>query len=500
MFRTGSGVPRRPRRALRRLLSPILLGVWPITRLWYRAWGLRLDGRPGDPVWYFAYGANMHPSAFRDRRGMRPSDTRTGRVAGYRLRFNLDGWPRGRSAPANIRPDADAEVWGVLYRIARRDLVRLNASEGVPGKGYRPVLLEAENDAGETVQAFAYVARGNARDGRPSLRYITLIREGARRHGLPDRWLAHLDRVPHAEEAADTRAPGRPARPGHAAARHMDSRRGGEYDSGHEARRGGAGPEPAGRARMGRLDGRVAVVTGGGRGIGVAYCKALAAEGAKVVVSDIIDTENTVNIIKQAGGEAVGNRCDVTRPEETRAMVAQAVETYGRLDIMVTNAALFADLKQRSFLEIDEDEWDRVMRINTRGVFSCVKAAVPEMKKNGYGKIINIASGTVFKGTPMMLHYVSSKGAMVAFTRALAREVGDDGINVNAIAPGLTMSEKVLADEQWTRIQAGNTASRAIKREEVPEDLIGALIFFSSSDSDFVTGQTMVVDGGSAMH
>ena len=140
------------------------------------------------------------------------------------------------------------------------------------------------------------------------------------------------------------------------------------------------------------------------------------------------------------------------------------------------------------------------MQVNTRGVFSCVKAAVPEMKKNGYGKIVNIASGTVFKGTPMLLHYVSSKGAQVAFTRALAREVGDDGITVNCIAPGLTMSEKVIDDDQWIAVKDGNTASRAIKREQVPEDLIGTLVFFASSDSDFITGQTLVVDGGSAMH
>lgn len=251
---------------------------------------------------------------------------------------------------------------------------------------------------------------------------------------------------------------------------------------------------------MARLEGRVAIVTGGGRGIGADYAKALAAEGAKVTVTDIVSTDNTVNIIKQAGGEAIGIHCDVTKPDEVKAMVAETVETFGKLDIMVNNAALFADLKQGSFLDIDEEEWDRVMQINTRGVFTCSKAAVTEMKKNGYGKIINIASGTVFKGTPMLLHYVSSKGAQVAFTRALAREVGDDGITVNCIAPGLTMSEKVIEDEQWTAVKDGNTASRAIKREQVPEDLLGAVVFFSSSDSDFITGQTLVVDGGSAMH
>ncbi len=251
---------------------------------------------------------------------------------------------------------------------------------------------------------------------------------------------------------------------------------------------------------MGRLDERAAVVTGAGRGIGAEYAKALAAEGARVMVTDIVDTENTVNIIKQAGGEAIGKHCDVTRPADVKAMVDETVRAFGKLDIMVTNAALFADLDQKPFLEIDEAEWDRVMQVNTRGVFTCVKAAVPEMKKNGYGKIVNVASGTVFKGTPMLLHYVSSKGAMVAFTRALAREVGDDGITVNCIAPGLTMSEKVLGAAQWDAIKDGNTASRAIKREEVPEDLLGTVVFFSSSESDFITGQTLVVDGGSAMH
>ena len=249
---------------------------------------------------------------------------------------------------------------------------------------------------------------------------------------------------------------------------------------------------------MGRLDGKVAIVTGGGRGIGVEYAKVLAAEGAKVAVTDIVDTETTVNIIKQAGGEAIGIHCDVTDPDNIKAMVAETVYTYGRLDILVNNAALFADLKQGSFLDIDETEWDRVMQVNTRGVFSCSKAAVPEMKKNGYGKIINIASGTVFKGTPMLLHYVTSKGAVLAMTRCISREVGGDNICVNTLAPGLVMSENVLARDTFsdTGVDA-NTETRALKRRQMPEDLTGAMIFLASTDSDFMTGQCVVVDGGS---
>jgi NAD(P)-dependent dehydrogenase (short-subunit alcohol dehydrogenase family) len=251
---------------------------------------------------------------------------------------------------------------------------------------------------------------------------------------------------------------------------------------------------------MGRFDGRVAIITGAGRGIGQSYAKSLAEEGAKICVTDIIDTDNTVNIIKQAGGEAIGVHCDVLKRDEIDAMVASTIEAFGKVDIMVTNAALFADLEQKSFMEISEDEWDRVMQVNIRGVFSCVKAVVPEMRKNKYGKIVNISSGTVFKGSPMLLHYVSSKGAMIAFTRALAREVGDDNICVNALAPGLTMSEKVIGDEQWEAVKDANAATRAFKREELPEDLVGAMKFLCSSDSDFMTGQTMLVDGGSAMH
>lgn len=183
------------RRSWRRWLAE----SWQLSRLYYRWHGLVLTGHPSDRVWYFAFGANMHDSAFRERRGMRPLEWRPGRVEGYRLRFNLEGRPRGRAAPANISPDSRAEVWGVLYRITRRDLLHLDSTEGVPGRRYRPIWLQAEDGAHNRVMAVTYIAEGKALDGRPSLRYLTLLREGARSHGLPDHWLRLLDDVTPAE-------------------------------------------------------------------------------------------------------------------------------------------------------------------------------------------------------------------------------------------------------------------------------------------------------------
>jgi NAD(P)-dependent dehydrogenase (short-subunit alcohol dehydrogenase family) len=253
-----------------------------------------------------------------------------------------------------------------------------------------------------------------------------------------------------------------------------------------------------GEMLVGRLTDKVAIVTGAGRGIGVAYAKALAAEGAKIAVCDILDTEQTVNSIRQQGGEAAGFRADVTDVKAVAGMVAGTIEAFGKVDILVNNAALFADLGSQSFMDIDSDEWDRVMSINTRGVFECIRAVVPDMRTRGYGKIINIASGTVFKGSTGRCHYVASKGAVVAMTRTIARELGDDNICVNALAPGMTLSEALEENEHYLNSPTPNT--RCFKRHEYPEDLTGAMVFLASTDSDFMTGQTMLVDGGAAMH
>ncbi len=251
---------------------------------------------------------------------------------------------------------------------------------------------------------------------------------------------------------------------------------------------------------MARLDGKISIVTGAAQGIGAAYAKALAAEGAMVCVADILDPEPVVAAVTAAGGAAIGSRTDVSDLAACEAMVADTVKAFGGLDAMVSNAAVFATLARKSFLDIDAAEWDRVMAVNVRGVFSCARAAAPEMKKRGGGSIINISSDTVLSGVPWMLHYVSSKGAVLAMTRALARELGDDNIRVNSVAPGLTMSEGVEAKRDMLGENISrNMAQRALKRDELPEDLVGVVLFLASEESAFITGQTLVVNGGVAM-
>lgn len=251
---------------------------------------------------------------------------------------------------------------------------------------------------------------------------------------------------------------------------------------------------------MGRLQDKIVIVTGGARGIGAAFSKAVAAEGATAIVADLLDGGRTVEEIEAGGGKAAYHRVDVADPASVNGFVEQALARHGQIDGLVNNAALFANLKPKPFLEIDDAEFDKVMAVNVRGPFLLCKAIAPAMMRRKSGKIVNIASGTVFKGHVGITHYVTSKGAIVALTRCLARELGPYGVNVNAIAPGLTMSEGVLAnpDMLGAPVQA-NMNTRAFKREQTPADLTGSLIYLLSSDSDFVTGHTVVCDGGSVM-
>jgi 3-oxoacyl-[acyl-carrier protein] reductase len=254
---------------------------------------------------------------------------------------------------------------------------------------------------------------------------------------------------------------------------------------------------------MARLQDRVIIVTGGAHGIGRAYCQGLAREGARVVVADIDGggAEAVAKTLSAAGHEALAVETDVSQPEATERMARAAVERFGRIDGLINNAALFQRpaMSRVPFDQIPLEEWDRLMAVNLRGVFLCCRAVVPYMKQQRRGKIVNISSGTVFYGAPLALHYVTSKAGVIGLTRSLARELGDYNINVNAVAPGLTLS---MEEESAARLAQNQQRSqaRAIKRSEVPEDLVGTIVFLCSSDSDFITGQTLVVDGGAQMH
>jgi NAD(P)-dependent dehydrogenase (short-subunit alcohol dehydrogenase family) len=243
-----------------------------------------------------------------------------------------------------------------------------------------------------------------------------------------------------------------------------------------------------------RLDGRVAIVTGGAMGIGRAIAEALAAEGARIVVADLEGAEEAAAALST---EALGLRVDVSGEEDAAAMAAAAIDRFGRIDALVNNAGIYTSLVPKPFEEIDPAEWRSVMDVNVLGMFLCCRAVMPQMKAQGEGRIVNIASGTPFKGVPFLMHYVVSKGAVVALTRALAKEVGGAGVLVNTVAPGFTMSDGVLANPvQVQALQEVSLKARVIQRDQVPADIVGSVVFFCGPESAFITGQALVVDGG----
>jgi NAD(P)-dependent dehydrogenase (short-subunit alcohol dehydrogenase family) len=248
---------------------------------------------------------------------------------------------------------------------------------------------------------------------------------------------------------------------------------------------------------MGTLDGKVAVVTGAAQGIGRAIAEGLAAAGARIVVADLHGADEAA----AAFPKGVGLTVDVADEADVQRLADEVVERCGTIDILVNNAGLYASLEMQPFEQISLEEWRRVMDVNVASMFLTCRAIVPVMRAAGGGKIVNISSGTPFRGVPFLLHYVTSKGAIVALTRALAKEVGKGNVLVNCVAPGFTMSAGVEAHpEVVAKLRDVSVASRTLQRDQVPDDVVGAVVFLSGPGSNFVTGQTIVIDGGQTFH
>jgi NAD(P)-dependent dehydrogenase (short-subunit alcohol dehydrogenase family) len=249
-----------------------------------------------------------------------------------------------------------------------------------------------------------------------------------------------------------------------------------------------------------RLKDKVAIVTGGAKGLGRAFAVKMAQEGAKVMVvtrKDMDNLKETVRQIKALGGEADLFQVDVAVEKDTLSMAEATIKAFGRIDILVNNAAIYDGITRKPFYEIDLDEWDLVMTVNVKGAFLATRAVYPYMKSQGYGKIVNLTSEVFFTGSNGFAHYVASKGGIIGLTRALAVELGPHGICINCVAPGFTDTEasRGLAD-----VSKYDTARTPLRRLEKPEDLTGTALFLASTESDFITGQTLLVDGGRAMH
>lgn len=246
-----------------------------------------------------------------------------------------------------------------------------------------------------------------------------------------------------------------------------------------------------------RCSGKVAIVTGGAMGIGRSIVEGFLDEGAKVVVADLAGAQEAATQLDDGSDRVTGVTCDVSSQADTEKMAQVALEAFGRIDVLVNNAGIYSSLEPKPFEDLDIAEWKQVLEVNVLGQALASRAVVPTMRAQGDGRIINISSGTPFKGVPYMLHYVASKGAINAMTKALAKELGAAGILVNAVAPGFTMSNGVLSNPvQLEKLQEISLKSRVIQRDQLPEDVVGAVIYFASQGSAFVTGQTLVVDGG----
>ncbi|MEO1192400.1 MAG: SDR family oxidoreductase [Pseudomonadota bacterium] len=241
---------------------------------------------------------------------------------------------------------------------------------------------------------------------------------------------------------------------------------------------------------------KVAVVTGGAMGIGRAIAERLVREGSAVVIADRQGAEAAANEIKAAGGQALGVACDVTDKAACEAMAAAAQARFGRITTLVNNAGIYSSLQLTAFEEITVEDWRRVLEVNVMGQALVTAALLPQLCDGG-GAIVNISSGTPYKGVPFLLHYVASKGAINAMTRALAKELGAQGIRVNGVAPGFTLSDGVKNNpEQLTKLREISQKARVIQRDQEVEDIVGAVAFLASADAAFITGQTLVVDGG----
>jgi len=247
--------------------------------------------------------------------------------------------------------------------------------------------------------------------------------------------------------------------------------------------------------------GKTVVVTGGGRGLGRAYCESLAEQGANVVAADIRDTGNTIEAVKSAGGHAIGVHLDVTDPISCNDMANAAIEAYGRIDSLVNNAALYGDISGGRFDQISDSQWDNVMNVNIKGIWNCCRACVPSIRESGGGTIINISSLAATYGMPYALDYAMSKAAVIGMTRSLARELGRDWIRVNAVAPTAVLTEgtEEYMGEKMEKALAVIASNQALSANLEPKDMVGTISFLVSDASKFITGQTIMVDGGTTL-